>query len=54
MPRLRHEGGKLMDCPICETPDILFYPGEDFEEDGEVYHEPDAYGCPECGHMEVL
>lgn len=43
-----------MDCPQCGEPDMISYPGEEWEEDGEVYAEPDAYGCPECGHMEVI
>ena len=43
-----------MDCPICETPDILFYPGEEWVEDGVVCEEPGTYGCPDCGHEEVL
>lgn len=43
-----------MDCPSCGEPDMIFHPGEAWEEDGEVYCEPDAYECPECGHMEVM
>lgn len=43
-----------MDCPACDEPDMMYYPGDEYEEDGEVYTEPDAYECPVCGHMEVL
>lgn len=43
-----------MDCPECSEPDMIFYEGETYQADGEVVTEPDAYGCPECGHMEVL
>ena len=41
-----------MDCPQCGEEDMIFYAGEHVDESD--YHEPDAYGCPECGHMEVV
>lgn len=40
-----------MDCPICGEPDMMFLEGIEYE-DG--YVEPDAFECPDCGHMEVL
>lgn len=43
-----------MTCDACGEPDMIFYPGEEFEEDGSTYWEPDAYGCPECGYMVVV
>lgn len=43
-----------MDCPQCGADDMVLYPGETYEEDGEVYTEPDAYECPDCGHFEVV
>ncbi|QDH48021.1 hypothetical protein SEA_ROMAN_14 [Microbacterium phage Roman] len=43
-----------MDCPVCGEPDMIFYEGDYWYEDGIREQEPDAYSCPECGHMEVL
>lgn len=43
-----------MDCPQCGEEDMIFYPGEEWVEDGSVVQEPDAYECPDCGHMEVI
>lgn len=41
-----------MDCTQCGEPNMMFVAGEWYY-DGD-YQEPDAYECPECGHMEVL
>lgn len=58
MPRMRHEGSELMDCPECGAPEMIFYPGEEYEEGdeegSEIYQEPDAYECVDCGHFEVV
>lgn len=48
-----------MDCPQCGEPDMIFFGGERYENCGDdqcdcIEKEPDAYMCPECGHMEVL
>lgn len=43
-----------MDCPECGEPDMLFYRGDDYEENGSVYTEPDTFECTECGHAEVM
>lgn len=42
-----------MDCPSCGEPEMLFYEGDEWVEEDDLVKEPDAYECPECGHMEV-
>lgn len=41
-----------MDCPDCGEPEMLFYEGDEWYEDGIRESEPDAYSCPECGYTE--
>lgn len=42
----------MKDCPVCGAPDMVFWPGAFYENDG--CQEPDAWECPDCGNLEVM